>query len=153
MRLSCLQLAFQACLEDLEPPVSSRCSYEDVERNIPDDPAFRELPEADRRAVFAEVRQAAASVEEASPAAVAETSAAAQPAERPAQPQEAAPAAASAASATAASGTQTPQQRSELDTLREEQVRAPTRRCRGWPREGERRCSAVVCRGASYGGA
>eukprot|EP00892_Ulva_mutabilis_P003427 jgi/Ulvmu1/1456/UM011_0186.1 len=122
-RICAAELAFQACLEDLEPPISSRCTYADVMRSVPDDPDFRELQEEDRRAVFEEVRQASLSMEEVSPAAVAEASAAAAaPAvERQSAPQEAA--AADPAAAPAVSSTQTPQQRSELDALREEQVR------------------------------
>lgn len=111
-----VQMAFQSCLEDMEPPISSRCAYRDVARHVPDDPAFRELPEAQRMALFEEVRLAAASVEETPAAAVADVSAAvAQPAEQPAQPHEEASGPDAARSATA-------QDQSELDALKAEQV-------------------------------
>lgn len=122
-----VQLAFQSCLEDLEPPVSSRCTYGDTARRIPDDPAFRILPDAQRRAVFEEVRLSAASVEEASPAAMADASAAASwPAEEHGRQEEAAPAPAAAAAAPVEGSRGThAQEKTELDALRQEQVWAP----------------------------
>lgn len=131
-------MAFQSCLEDMEPPISSRCAYRDVARNIPDDPSFRALPEAQRLAVFEEVRLAAASVEETPAAAVADVSAAvAQPAEHPAQPREAARAAAEASGPDAARGAPG-QDQSELDALKAEQV------CMLW-RFQHACCGAACC--------
>lgn len=124
-RICAAELAFQSCLEDLEPPVSSRCTYGDTARRIPDDPAFRILPDAQRRAVFEEVRLSAASVEEASPAAMADASAAASwPAEEHGRQEEAAPASAAAAAAPV-EGSRVPhaQEKTELDALRQEQAR------------------------------
>lgn len=126
-----LQLAFQACLEDLEPPIGPRDTFDDaiaqVRNSGQDVAAFRDLPESNMEAVFQDVQLAAASRMEAAPAAVADAAAAVRAVpEGPALAQEAAAAAAVDAGRADTARAAPQADQSELDALKEEQVCSPT---------------------------